>query len=99
MPQTRGKRIKTRSLLSKRIREKGLRGLSRFLHEYKEGDEVVIKIDSSVHNGMPFRRFHGKRGNIVEKRGRAFIVKVLDGGKEKLVVARPEHLVPVHKNA
>jgi len=99
MPQTRGKRIKTRDLLSKRVREKGLRGLSRLMYPYKEGDEVIIKIDPSVHKGMPFKRFHGKRGTIVEKRGRAFVVKVLDGDKEKLVIARPEHLMAVRKNA
>lgn len=98
MPQTHGKRIKTRNLLSKEARER-LLGLSKFMYDYKEGDEVVIKIDPSVHNGMPFRRFHGKRGKIVEKRGRAFLVKILDGNKEKLVIARPEHLIPVQKNA
>jgi len=69
------------------------------MYEYKEGDEVIIKIDPSVHDGMPFRRFHGKRGEIVEKRGRAFLVKILDGNKEKFVVARPEHLMLVQKNA
>jgi large subunit ribosomal protein L21e len=99
LPQTHGKRIKTRDLLSKEIREKGLKNLSKFMYEYKEGDEVIIKIDPSVHDGMPFRRFHGKRGEIVEKRGRAFLVKILDGNKEKFVVARPEHLMLVQKNA
>ncbi|MEM3368891.1 MAG: 50S ribosomal protein L21e, partial [Thermoproteota archaeon] len=69
MPQTHGKRIKTRDLFSKEVREKGLKSLSKFMYDYKEGDEVIIKIDPSVHSGIPFRRFHGKRGKIIEKRG------------------------------
>lgn len=92
MPQTSGRRIKTRTLLSKRAGEKGHRTLSYLLKEYNPGDKVVIKIDSSVHSGMPFRRFYGSHGEILSKRGRAYLIRVKDGGKEKVVIARPEHI-------
>ena len=92
MPQTRGKRIKTRSLLSKRTSERGVHTLSYLLKQYKPGSKVLIKIDPSVHSGMPFRRFYGKVGEVISKRGRAYLIKVMDGGKEKIVIAGPEHL-------
>ena len=66
--------------------------MSYLLKHYEPGARVMIKIDSSVHSGMPFRRFYGNVGEVVSRRGRAYLVKVMDGGKEKIVIARPEHL-------
>ncbi|MCC6035865.1 MAG: 50S ribosomal protein L21e, partial [Pyrobaculum sp.] len=43
--RTHGYRYKSRKLLSKKPRERGMRGLSRLLYEYKPGDRVVIDID------------------------------------------------------
>ncbi|MEM2897041.1 MAG: 50S ribosomal protein L21e, partial [Candidatus Bathyarchaeia archaeon] len=65
---------------------------SKLLRTYKDNDKVFIKIDSSVHNGMPHRRYHGKVGSIVGKRGRSYIVKVTSGDKIKTLLVRPEHL-------
>jgi large subunit ribosomal protein L21e len=52
----------------------------------------VIDINSSSQKGMPFRRFQGKSGRIVERRGMAYIVEIKDGNKTKKIIARPEHL-------
>jgi large subunit ribosomal protein L21e len=41
---------------------------------------------------LPFRRFFGKTGTIIDKRGKCYIVKIKDGEKEKTVISRPEHL-------
>ena len=92
MSKSRGFRRKTRSLLKKKPRERGKIGLSRLLHGYKPGDKVVIKIDPSVHKGMPHRRYHGKVGVIVSKRGRAYEVNVTQGDAVKEIIVRPEHL-------
>ena len=92
MTKSKGFRKKTRALLSKRPRERGKLGLSRLLHEYERGDKVVIKIDSSVHKGMPHRRYNGRVGVIVSKRGRAYEVSVSQGDTVKEIVVRPEHL-------
>jgi len=70
--------------------------LGRLLREYKAGDQVDIIIDSSIPKGQPHKRFHGKVGRIVEKRGRAYVVLVYNGNAEKQLIVRPEHLVP-HK--
>jgi large subunit ribosomal protein L21e len=92
MPQTSGRRIKTRSLLRKSVREKGIKPPSYLLQDYKPGDKVVLKYDPSVHKGMPHRRFYGKVGTIMGKRGKAYVLQVVDGDKTKTLIARPEHL-------
>jgi len=94
MSKSKGYRKKTRSLLRKRVREHGKIGISRLLHTYEPGDKVVIKIDSSVHKGMPHRRYHGRVGVVVAKRGRAYEVNVTQGDAIKEIIVRPEHLQP-----
>ena len=92
MSKSRGFRKKTRSLLKKKPRERGKLGLSRLLRTYEPGEKVVIKIDPSVHKGMPHRRYQGKVGVIVSKRGRAYEINVTQGDAVKEVIVRPEHL-------
>ena len=93
--KAKGYRARTRSLLRRKPRERGKIGLSRILREYKLGEKVVIKINPSVHKGMPHRRYHGKTGIIADKRGRAYVVKVPQGNTTKEIIARPEHLKPL----
>ncbi len=57
MGKSKGPRRKSRSVLTKRVREKGKIGLSRLLAEYEVGDKIVIDIDPGVHKGMPHKRF------------------------------------------
>jgi len=96
MPRSHGERKKTRKKLSKRKRERGLSPINRAIQSFKPGDRVHIRIDPSVHKGMPHRRFHGMTGEVVGERGRAFIIKVSDGvrGRKKIkeLFVRPEHL-------
>ncbi len=100
MRASRGYRHRTRKLLKKHIRERGsVPPLSLLLYDYKPGDYVYIKINPSVMKGMPHRRYHGKVGIVAGKRGRAYIVKVRVGGKEKTLFVRPEHLRPVPPEA
>ncbi len=94
MKHSKGFRSGTRQILRKSPRERGLPSLSRIIYPYKIGEKVVIKIDPSIHKGMPHPRFHGKVGTIIEKRGRAYVIEVRDGNKLKKVIARPEHIMP-----
>ncbi|MCX8170865.1 MAG: 50S ribosomal protein L21e [Candidatus Bathyarchaeota archaeon] len=94
MPLSHGYRRKTRALLRKKVRERGKSSLSRLLYEYKPGDKVVIEIDPSVHKGMPHRRYQGRVGLIVAKRGRSYEVSVTQGDTSKLIIVRPEHIKP-----
>ncbi len=92
MKKSKGYRAGTRHLLKKKPRERGKLNLSNLLYQYKPGNRVVIKIDPSVHKGMPHKRYHGKVGIIIEKRGRSYIVSVTQGNAVKEIIARPEHL-------
>ncbi len=92
--KAKGYRRKTRSLLRRKPRERGKTTLSKILYEYKPGEKVVVKIDPSVHKGMPHRRYHGRIGVIVNKRGRSYVVNVTQGKAVKEIIVRPEHIAP-----
>jgi large subunit ribosomal protein L21e len=66
------------------------------LYEYKPGEMVVVKIDPSVHKGMPHRRYLGKIGTVINKRGRSYLIGITQGEAVKEIIVRPEHIVP-HK--
>jgi len=79
-------------VLTKRVREKGKLGLSRLLAKYEVGDKVIINIDSGIHKGMPHKRFQGKVGTVVEKRGRAYVLDLPQRKTSKYIIAGPEHI-------
>lgn len=92
MGKSSGPRRKSRSALTKSVRERGRLGLSRLLTRYDVGDKVVIKIDSGVHKGMPHKRYQGRVGTVVERRGRAYVVEIPQTKIVKNIIALPEHL-------
>jgi len=89
-----GHQMNTRALLRRNPRERGKTTLSKILQSYNEGDKVLVKIDSSMHKGMPHRRFHGRIGVISAKRGRSYVIHVTQGDATKEIIVRPEHLTP-----
>jgi large subunit ribosomal protein L21e len=91
---SKGFRSGTRRLFKKGPREKGKLRLSRLLQKYEPGSSVVIKIDSAFQKGMPHRRFHGKTGTVLSKRGRSYVISVMQGNAVKEIIVRPEHLEP-----
>ncbi len=94
MAKTHGTRRKSRYKLKKTVREKGLSPISRAVQEFDEGAIVNIDLDPGIQNGMPHHKFHGKTGKVTGQRGRAYLVKVRDGGLIKEVIVLPEHLTP-----
>jgi large subunit ribosomal protein L21e len=92
--KSKGYRSATRHLLKKEPRERGKIRLSKLLYEYSPGTSVVVMIDPSVQKGMPHRRFHGKVGTVVGKRGRSYVLNVPQGDVVKEIIVRPEHLAP-----
>ncbi len=97
MRGSKGYRAGTRHLLKKEPRTKGKVRLSKLLREYQPGNRVVVKIDPSTQRGMPHRRFHGKAGTIVDRRGRSYVVSVSQGDEMREIIVRPEHLEPVQE--
>jgi len=94
MTKSKGYRARTRSLFRKPPRRKGLVPLGYLLRNYNIGDKVMIAIEPSAHKGQPHRRYHGRLGTITERRGRAYVVQVKDGGKIRRIIADPIHLKP-----
>lgn len=66
--------------------------ITRFLQEFKKNQNVIILQEPSSQKGMPHPRFKGAFGKVLEKRGKSYIVEILDGNKVKKVISRPEHL-------
>ncbi len=90
--RSKGIRSKSRKILRKKPRDRGMKSISRALQQFKEGESVNIVIDSSIHRGMPHIRFHGKTGKIEGKQGNSYLVGLNDGKKHKTLIIRSEHL-------
>jgi large subunit ribosomal protein L21e len=91
MGKSSGIRRKSRSVLSKRVRDKGKLPLTRLLTSYEEGENVVINIDPGIHKGMPHKRFQGKVAKVVGKRGKAYVLEIPQRKTVKTNIATPEH--------
>lgn len=88
--KSRGFRSGTREKLTQRP---GYRpAITKFLQEFRKSQVVAILQEPSSQQGMPHPRFKGKMGKIIGKRGKAYIVEILDGNKVKKLIAKPEHL-------
>lgn len=90
--RSKGIRSKSRKLLTKKPRERGIHSITRALQQFEEGDSVNIVIDPSIYEGMPHLRFQGYTGKVEGKQGRAYLVGIYDGKKHKTLVIRSEHL-------
>jgi large subunit ribosomal protein L21e len=75
----------------KPVRERGKLQLSRYFQELKEGDFVAISREPAVQSSFP-ERFQGTTGVIEKRRGKAYILKLKDGNKEKRILIEPIHL-------
>jgi len=90
---SKGFRRGSRQILRKKPRERGMQPLGRILHKHSVGDKVVVKIEPSIHGGMPHVRYYGKVGVVAEKRGQAYVIEMKNGGKNRKLIIRPEHLI------
>lgn len=98
MAKSKGIRRKSRSALTKKVREKGRLPLSRLLTKYEEGDKVVINVDPGVHKAMPHKRFQGKVATIVGTRGKAYIMEIPQRKTVKTIITTAHH-IRMHKDA
>ncbi len=92
---TKGFRRETRRKLSRGLRDKFKP--ENYIRQFSPGQSVVIKLDPYSHKGMPFPKFKGKIGKIIEKRGSAYVLKIRVGNSEKTIISSPEHIRPVGK--
>ncbi|MDH4123363.1 MAG: 50S ribosomal protein L21e [Thermoplasmata archaeon] len=94
---SKGIRRRTRGIMSKPPRERGYSTLTRAFTKYEVGEKACIVIDPSIHKGQPHVRFHGQTGEIIGKRGAAYVLSVNEKGKMKTAIVRPEHLKKAKK--
>ncbi len=88
-----GYRNKTRTIFRKNCRSRGLGSIEKYLEDYEINDKVDVITDPSQHKrGMPHRRYHGRTGVIIGKRGRCFEVEVKLGNSKKMLIVGKEHL-------
>ncbi|MEM7828030.1 MAG: 50S ribosomal protein L21e, partial [Candidatus Aenigmatarchaeota archaeon] len=72
MRTSKGFRSETRHKLKSEIRQKFVP--ERFLQRFKIGQNVIIEQFPLSQKGMPWPKFKGMRGEIIEKRGDAYMV-------------------------
>ncbi|ADV22430.1 50S small subunit ribosomal protein L21e [Cryptococcus gattii Ru294] len=96
MPHSFGMRARTRHMFRRGFKEHGAPNVSTFLINYRVGDIVDIKANSSQQKGMPHKFYHGKTGivyNVTPRAVGVIIYKVVNGRyMEKRVNIRIEHI-------
>jgi len=90
--RSKGLRSKGRKKFTKKPRERGLGSVVRATQELPPGSRVTIILDPGVPKGQPHHRYQGRVGLVREKKGRAYIIEIKDGGKVKTIISGPEHL-------
>ena len=76
---------------SKSPRQKGKISFTRFFQHFKEGDNVAVAPEKSVHFGYS-KRIVGRTGKVVAKRGKAYYVEIKELNKLKKYSIMPIHL-------
>jgi large subunit ribosomal protein L21e len=92
MPNSKGPLKKTRDKLSNDPRERGTSPPQRAIEDFDAGERVHLRIDPSVPDGRFHPRFNGHTGEVLGEQGSAYRVRIVDGGKEKTIIAIPAHL-------
>lgn len=90
--RSKGIRSKSRHILRKKPRYRGVTSITRSLQQFNEGEKVNIVIDPSVHRGMPHVRFQGHTGTVMGKQGNSYRIQLRSGKKVKTLIVRPEHI-------
>ncbi|MFB6217470.1 MAG: 50S ribosomal protein L21e [Candidatus Aenigmatarchaeota archaeon] len=90
MESSKGKMSGTRD----RMKKKGKNTPNEYLKEFEKGERVKIDINPSSQRGMPHPRFNGQVGEVIEKRGNGYVLKVTERNAEKEITVKPEHLKP-----
>ena len=75
----------------KRIRVKGKVKLSEYFKNLENGNKVAVVRELSQKANFP-ARIQGKTGIIEGKRGKSYIVKLLDNKQEKRFIIQAIHL-------
>lgn len=75
----------------KKIRARGKLQFSRYFQELGNGEKVSVVREKAVSSSFPVR-LQGRTGTIEGRRGRAYIVNIMDQDKEKRFIIGAIHL-------
>ena len=78
-------------LKRKSLHQRGKVSLREYFKTFKTGDKVAFVRDLSFNADFP-DRMQGKTGTIVEKKGRAYVVRIKDLNMEKYFNVKPINL-------
>jgi len=86
--KAKGKRAKQRDKMKRKERPT----VNKLLQEIENGAIVKIKINSSVHSGLPHFRYQGLTGKVSGRKGKAYLVDVKLGNQPRELIIHPAHL-------
>jgi large subunit ribosomal protein L21e len=89
---SKGFKARTRGVLTKAVRKRGMPPVTQFLKTFEVGDRVIVRLEASDPHGMPHPRYQGRVCRVLQKVGRSYQIEFLDGGKRKVLIAHPIHL-------
>ncbi|MGD9963328.1 MAG: 50S ribosomal protein L21e [Thermoplasmata archaeon] len=89
---SKGYRRRTRSVMQKRARDRGLSPITKEFQTFEVGEKASVTVDPSIHKGQPHIRFQGKTGTVKGMQGKAYLLDIRDGNMMKEIIVRPEHL-------
>ena len=81
----------------KPVRTRGKLSLSKYFQKLKEGDFVAISREAAVQSSFP-TRLQGITGIVESRRGKAYMIKIKDGNKEKRLLLEPIHLKKIKQD-
>ena len=96
MTHSYGYNRRTRHKFRKGFKQHGAIHISKTLTSYKIGDIVDIRVDGSIHKGMPYKYYHGRTGRVFNVNPRAIGVIVNKQVRQRIIPkrihVRVEHL-------
>jgi len=95
--RSKGIMVKTRNILRKRPRDRGMPPITTYVKEFEVGEKANIVIEPSSQKGQPHRRYQGRVGTVMDRRGNSFVVRVEMENSHKDLIIRPEHLKKIKK--
>ncbi len=76
---------------TRRLTGKTRATVSDFVKTFEIGSTVVID-QQAYEMGRPDIRYTNKNGRVVAKRGKSYVVEIVDGRKTKQLISHPIHL-------
>ena len=92
MPNSKGPLQGSRNKLSNKPRDRGISPPQRAVERFENGQKVHLRLDPSVADGRFHPRFNGHTGEVIGEQGRAYKIRITDGGAEKTLITVPAHL-------